>query len=118
MINTKELRIGNWVNYIMHDAGEKDCPAPLFFSVQDTHGKYYNPIPITTEILRDAGFEGITGKESIWVKDRLKLWGNMAYLIEEDSGGSHYIPNEIKYVHQLQNLYYALFGRELKIYVK
>ena len=74
----------------------------------------YEPIPLTEEWLEKFGFD-------IKDKDRLD-WVKGAFNLErsnEDNNKfcfevySHYIP--LDYVHQLQNLYFALTGEELKL---
>ena len=78
-----------------------------------------NPIKLTEEILLKCGFEKVKNKIDIFEKKRLRLFiGSrgqfLAYLIEEDTTSAHYI-NSYEYLHQLQNLYFALTGEELKI---
>ena len=73
------------------------------------------PIPLTEEWLVKFGFK-IEGKtwgntnyskdfSGIWLQDRGEL-----YKCTISNGNKHI---EIRYVHQLQNLYFALTGEEL-----
>jgi hypothetical protein len=125
-MEAKELRIGNWVKGSF--LGE------LCKVTQLGHEKYheyvgaegigfygqngFEPIPLTPDILVKAGFEnrssttdyifeygkfiiGGTRKRlfpSVWGEDGLQDYGNL-----------------IEYVHELQNLYFALTGEELNI---
>jgi hypothetical protein len=71
------------------------------------------PIPLTEEWLLKFGFE----KNSYWFKDdnmlRFGLIDNKLHCsIGNDENGFLY--NRINYVHQLQNLYFALTGQELE----
>ena len=73
--------------------------------------EYLMPIPLTEEWLLKFGFE--------W-KIQHQGFHNGAFKIEEEykKGYRFYIGNEkisIQYVHQLQNLYHALTGKELEI---
>ena len=66
-----------------------------------------DPIPLTEEWLIKFGFI------KVWNNYRLKPLG---YLIDNRliTVGSNYL-RHIKYVHQLQNLYFALTGEELQL---
>lgn len=91
MIKANELRIGNWIN----DA----FPYDFVFQVNPDHIaraaegiKIYRPIPMTPEILSKC--HG-TGPWWQWL------------LLEKPT------TVKIEYLHQLQNLYFALTGEEL-----
>lgn len=122
-----ELRIGNFVEFEndffrMHIISES-------YPVLDTDlfGAYVvewdklSPIPLTEEWLEKLGFW------SKYKSNHLKwsLYGfDIDQISDEDENGNE-IPQEqifhyayqydIKYVHQLQNLYFALTGKELTI---
>ena len=114
-----ELRIGNLVdlgNRIAKviDIGHLSCTVVDLGETQDTLEDYERTqgIPLTEEWLDKFGFD-------IKDKDRLD-WVKGAFNLErsnEDNNKfcfevySHYIP--LDYVHQLQNLYFALTGEEL-----
>jgi len=118
MMEIKELRIGNWVNFIPDNGN---------FIVSEIGGYYiYNktinglhlvdvePIPITEEWLLKFGFI----KECDW---KISIGeGAFIWIDENDFTVSIGIPYEasgnqrtMKHVHQLQNLYFALMGKEL-----
>ena len=68
------------------------------------------PIPLTEEWLIKFGFEKQNAMFYEFNKHQIRLIGDeVPYWID-----SSYITN-IKHVHQLQNLYFALTGEELKI---
>jgi hypothetical protein len=124
-METKELRIGNLFfipglnRYVKVSAIFKThfrCEDYDGISFEESIRTNYNPIPLTPEILVKAGFEnkssttdyifeygnfiiGGTRKRlfpSVWGEDGLQDYGDL-----------------IEYVHQLQNLYFALTGKEL-----
>ena len=126
-MKTNELRIGNWVktNYegiletinINSEGFEYiDCRKPTFKAI----GRYpidsIEPIHITEEWLLKFGFE-----TSAWDNHSTyrKMIGNNDYTIVFDEYSNTMIGDimikEIKYVHQLQNLYFALTGEELSV---
>lgn len=82
------------------------------FSNFDT-GNYnsYEPIPLTEEWLLKFGFEKIGGWDDYegYIKDEVEIALNEKYPFE------NYLQKELKHVHQLQNLYFALTGKELTI---
>lgn len=73
------------------------------------------PIPLTEEWLTKFGFEKLTDR----AYDRfLKQEKEFSMCIEWTVSGSYkldYYLTEIRHVHQLQNLYFALTGEELTI---
>lgn len=114
MIDAKELRIGNL--FITND--NMRTLTPLTSRIIDTgfnHPSYLNegfePIPITVEWLLKFGFEKQTDVCGFkWYK------GN--FYILEVAKNSFYcdycLVFAIDYIHQLQNLYYALTQKELE----
>jgi hypothetical protein len=117
-MKANELRIGNWFNEF---GIPKQVTPNLILKLYQIEiaGKVaidISPIPLTPEILVKAGFEnkssttdyifeygnfiiGGTRKRlfpSVWGEDGLQDYGNL-----------------IEYVHELQNLYFALTGKEL-----
>ena len=131
MIQPNELRIGNWVKFIYtcmqvgHGTFE-DCK-----KTNDTDAPFkYEPIPLTSEILEKCGFKLNDDRD---LKTRHPE-DNLKYSLEvseyqyigvtnDDSwfvGGhhsnpfyGHYLRYDFKYLHQLQNLYFALTNEEL-----
>lgn len=112
-MTANELRIGNLVI-------AKDTPLESIVKVRAQHiaeaeehnpSWFLHPIPLTPEILEKAGFKYDTvcyyrnGVHIGSFKDGLYFTCSP---ISKDSV-------EIKYLHQLQNLYFALAGEELEI---
>lgn len=123
-----ELRIGNYYN---GDVGKGIRPRKT--SIEDLielklypKDDYYKPIPLTEEWLLKFGFE--ENREWVFNKGEKNEWHTILDGWTTDKGGEgfslEYSENElcfelyfhymvIKYVHQLQNLYFALTGKEL-----
>ena len=108
-MDEKELRIGNWVEYPL--IGFKKIRAGE--DIDDISDNAGMPIPLSPEILEKAGFE----------KDSVGYFNNGIYCMKFNNNtckwsfGEWYMGQfcEIKYLHQLQNLYFALTGEELNI---
>ena len=75
-----------------------------------------DPTPLTEEWLLRFGFEKVGVN---YQKGWLLLWtflktGEVHFVLNEPNSNKRHI-TEFKYVHQLQNLYFALTGEELEI---
>ena len=126
-MKSKELRIGNFCKWNGPHYTEQATIASLDLTeVSFKCGDYgmvadLEPIPLTEEWLEKLGFW------SKYKSNHLKwsLYGfDIDQISDEDENGNeipqeqifHYAYQyEIKYVHQLQNLYFALTGKELTI---
>jgi hypothetical protein len=107
MIKANELRIGNWVNIgdlsttINHIMGDED---------------YFQPIPLTPEILEKCGFEKV---ETMGLMEVYQYAGDgLEISIENDfyyCNGGYTCDVRLTSLHQLQKLYYAVTGEELTI---
>ena len=110
MIVSNELRIGNWLNvhgrpcqvtYLNNEVfGNKDEQKFAFNEAQ--------PIAITRELLLQTGFE----KDLYGFKSRqiaLNQYEDVYYLRLPQGTG---FGRGIRYVHQLQNLYFEISGQE------
>jgi hypothetical protein len=115
----QELRIGNWVlmdNEPTRVESISDNAINLFSDWEF----YFKPIPLTPEILDKAGFRKINYYEGnafgLEISDSHELVCNerMFWLACDDSFYNEPL-DHIKYLHQLQNLYFALTGEELNI---
>jgi len=118
----EELRIGNYIKLIddVSLLGKESGKVLIVNTtiLQNLRGRSasdYEPILLTSEILGMAGFAKIGNKHDY------RLWDVRIVLCALDvwryDNGSVIIENmpEIKYIHQLQNLYFALTGEELKL---
>lgn len=137
-MKANELRIGNLVKDSFMAGGVRiPCQTKLVGEIgllhvqlydvdepiacQECHGNYditlLEPIPLTEEWLLKAGFEHHPDQE-IWNNNDLLFC--LSYS-ERYEGFTLYVNHEyeqgkpFKYVHQFQNLYFALTGTELEI---
>lgn len=106
MIKANELRIGNWVHAFKTE-----------WSIQGDDFKYeempYDPIPLTREIIESCGFEKHTlGYNSL--NSNINLYQMKEGLPILPCWKENVIGKEIKYLHQLQNLYFALTQTEIE----
>jgi hypothetical protein len=131
MIKANELRIGNILNYT--GKGNAAYPSGIVavnevlsdginLSMGDStvyEFELLQPIPLTPEILEKVGFE--KDHNTSFFKYPLPL--SIAKLsVNPDNGtvwlrknGNSLNPIDVKYVHQLQNLYFTLSGEELEV---
>lgn len=107
-MKSKELRIGNWVM-------RNDIPVQIVWNNLGFEISPDNPIDLTDELLIKSGF---VRNNSIF-ENGLHL--SPIYLMKEDRGyymrqSTGYInKHPIKWVHQLQNLYFVLTEIELQV---
>lgn len=116
MIKANELRVGNSIydrhgNYIYIQNG-------WFYIVQDIKRlEDYSPIPLTPEILEKCGFIEKTNRE--WVIGENPVTQDYVMVVRYSPiiDGFYFLNGhfKLKYLHQLQNLYFALTGEELII---
>ena len=118
-MDAKELRIGNWCSDC-EGCNYQVTALSILNMVNFSNG--YNPcsIPLTEEWLLKFGFEKITHdvrsysyhicdkNERYWF---FRISGQFGTITREITCVLSY---EIKHVHQLQNLYFALTGEELE----
>jgi len=106
-MEAKELRIGNLVQFTTGSIYKVDMLYNDFSSLL-----YWMPIPLTEEWLLKFGFEIKQGRfgNEYWGKINLYTASNKKIVFCFDG-----CLKGIKYVHQLQNLYFALTGQELII---
>lgn len=111
-----ELRIGNVITMYVKESPAISSihlvePTTLMMidgSIQSI-GMAFRPIPLTEEILLRVGFSSVNYTELNGHTVRFK---NGVYeLCSQYISREYYI--EVKHLHQLQNLYFALTGQEL-----
>ncbi len=71
------------------------------------------PIPLTDELLQRFGFEPSNDTFGGHLSPPLNEFGDRIRILD-NKWRSHYTDVEIKYLHQLQNLWYVLVGTELE----
>jgi hypothetical protein len=122
-IKANELRIGNLVIYsngsiLFKVIGISEFGIDIENEVEKTYIEYdeFEPIQLTEEWLLKFGFE----KQMMWTY-AINIIGNqkLIYYLGEKGwsiGNKNYSDfSNLKYVHQLQNIYFALTGEELTI---
>ena len=129
-MKANELRIGNWVKYLDEYKGLRPdrLGKQILITADDINflweaePEYIEPIPLTEEWLLKFGFEKhhqsfydktlcVQEVEYLWFYNIYPLENSIIPLVNMSAQATgHYI----KYVHQLQNLYFALTGEELK----
>jgi len=122
-LEPSELRIGNWVMYdrnvLIEDPFAKPEP-PKPFRIErgedidlGVYSGHYKPIPITEEILKAVG--AVERGEDRWEIGDFEL---------EKKGDLYYpavnifeytVSEGMKYLHQLQNMYYCWEREELEV---
>lgn len=122
MINSKDFRIGNLI-----DRGDYIClvseikedgiiTTPIDYKGERFVLQEINPIPLTEEWLLKFGFTLINKVDYITVDFAIYQKGDILW---EDCGkagfNDSWFDGSAEYVHQLQNLVFALTGEELEI---
>lgn len=127
-LSLSELRLGNKV---MPSNAKKWTPKyngtiqtvdiDLFIDIFRNEDDFV-PVEITEKILKQIGFETADNEIDciVWdYKDEFTIVQNgqpveeQPYIFEWEDGSNDH-ETELKYVHQLQNLYFALTGKELE----
>lgn len=140
-MKVQELRVGNLLitnntSYRKSDVGKIACVVAIdseksfeelkgvatIYHIddefRDTYGQFMHhlsPIPLTEEWLERLGFE----KQMAWTW-AIEINGGrkLVYYVGEKGwsiGNKEYSDHECRYVHELQNLYFVLTGKELTL---
>lgn len=128
MIDPKELRIGNLVQDAISlekslpvyklESGVVTCGSDLFSYPYLT--EQIKPIPLTPEILQKCGFACMFMQEVWSVEAEFGILSIALTNPDKHPDGNLVVFEgvrlfSIKYLHQLQNLYFALTGQELNV---
>ena len=131
MIYPKEIRIGNYVNFLgkpkkliglskrnynmntetTHHYAEFENHIPVMFS-------HLKPIPITEEILLKCGFVRKEKRLGKYIKEDYLFYRGFKIQFHEKVKVRYkdlLLFEKDLYLHQLQNLFYSLTGKELNI---
>lgn len=127
-MKANELRIGNYLNGKQGYVVVSEIRANNSVKIHDNTSSFYvgtclKPIPLTEEWLFNFNMEyvdGFSSQRKLYVKKHEYDISQITYSEKEglmrlsngEQKGTMLIPH-IKYVHQLQNLYFALTGEEL-----
>ena len=138
MIQGKEIRIGNYlkdrggkvlrVDFIeyVQDGFDTKFGQKMFIEGQEVHpmteySDYAEPIPITNDWLIKLGFKlypsgyyclDVSG-EKVYISIGLKHDTEPNLILDSGEKALSYDLKHIRYIHQLQNLFYSLAGVEL-----
>lgn len=121
MINANELRIGNLVTFKwwINEVREVDSIDATFGKIEmKGHCDEFelddiDPIPLTEEWLLRMGFSKLAGLYTIYT-DACEFVFNEDHISIVVEG--QWLPlNHINQVHQLQNLFFCLCGKELEV---
>ena len=105
-MKANELRIGNWVCLL------EDKQIVWGKEIDGAELNYF-PIPLTEEWLVKFGFETYSNMNNQYLTKGSIFFYGKGLLCQVGEYSS--IEVSIKYVHSLQNLYFALTGEELEI---
>jgi len=108
-MQSKDLRIGNWVE-IIKSKGHQTTIQASCFSVNIE--KNYKSIALTEKWLLNFGFEQAGNFYSL---GRFHLYKDNNDIVYLNYG---WMVIDLLYVHKLQNLYFALTGEDLKLNTK
>lgn len=120
-MKAQELRIGNYIRLMLNHSDFNDiCIELADFNLiaNESRNHTYEPIPITEEWLLKFGFKRYVNEFRISVGEGLEfcVGDNSFFDISQEIDGEVekvYFTDIFKYVHQLQNLYFAITGEEL-----
>jgi hypothetical protein len=116
VLQPQELRIGNWVSN-----GERNYTVDvnMLYDIATNENFPIYPIPLTPEILEACGFENRKIKIDDFTTLEFKFNSFFVFLCQDNAGiGCENVSislDEVKHLHQLQNLFYALTQTELQI---
>ena len=127
-MKTTELRIGNYItteylNKSTFKVISIHSDRIYFESVRenfksDTIQNYIKPIQLTEEWLVKFGFEKLTDKSRGFNSNSYTYTKGISFIVHLNDkllSVNFWQGNEKKYVHELQNLFFALTGEELTI---
>jgi hypothetical protein len=117
-MKANELRIGNWVIKSLKSGNGRKINSEIRYDdlnwiCEDLGSFNYEPISLTEEWLIRFGFKWDICSQSYWNGMWNIVKGNAYQKLFSFKIGNSFFTME--YVHQLQNLYFALTGEELTI---
>lgn len=125
MIKPNELRLGNWaydannlaVKIIGIEYEYNHCLWEQLGVKCLSSCDFLNPIPLTKKMLVKCGFSEYEFEEDIFLHDEedvcVQKSGKVYYPFSFENNDT--IGEPIRYLHQLQNLFFALTGKELEV---
>lgn len=109
-MKASELRIGNYVKSSLSESYYHLGIEHFEMMANYTIEELYQPIPLTEEWLIKLGY-----KDEGYLENHYDIMGHLIW----NAGGEMLVCEKngvvLEHVHQLQNLYFALTGEELKV---
>lgn len=116
LIKPEDVRLGN---YILDDKEIVKVSKSLMTYILEENHPFY-PIELTEELLLRAGFKKLSSPEPTYSNESMIIFTHKStgykyfeYGIGENKRAIR--RSECRYLHQLQNLYHALTGKELTL---
>lgn len=116
-----ELRIGVWINYF-EEATFIPNETHLSQIIEYLSQGFIEGIPLTEEWLERLGLDNGSISHSYHTEMRVEKyttaaqgWLNNAWRVVLMDSVPHHLGRQFKYVHEIQNLFFALTGEELTI---
>jgi hypothetical protein len=112
-MKANELRIGNWFRYQTKIGYDYDVFDTKYIQdlVNDPQDDFFEPIPLTEDILLKCGFELDLNFKIGTIK--INFYNDIKEMVFYFNYNNMIL--RIKHLHRLQNLYFALTGEELTI---
>ena len=120
-MKAQDLKIGNWVQFRHTETPVLITLGDFVREYKEEHLEDYEPIPLTEEWLERFGFEkdeeydegGLVDYRMILMSGSLEF---VSFWNSEEITGVNQPQTgvDVEYVHQLQNLYFALTSEELQ----
>jgi hypothetical protein len=124
MIQAKELRIGNLVYHknnaepgLQQDEWAINWVGSYDIATSIDYPQNYKPIPLTPGILEACGFKWAANIHR-WVHGCGYRLIQHNYGFDSGIGDGSFLQPPLKYLHQLQNLFFTLTGSELTVNIK
>jgi hypothetical protein len=123
MIPAFDLRLGNWVNIRGNNTyitAVNSTNVTLYGSTSCENAEQLHPIFLNDEILINAGF---TRRNGTPLYDKIQ-WDGFSYHLpshrillfhKRDNMLAHWLETQIVFLHQLQNVFYYITGKEIII---
>ncbi|MDR1582262.1 MAG: hypothetical protein LBS55_03225 [Prevotellaceae bacterium] len=119
-----EVRIGNWVyinNRHLMKVSSISIDSGIMCIAHVPENNCY-PIPLNRDIILQCGFGEVGMYENVYHKDNIRIHfdknckddetGTVLFIVYNDD--ESIFRKEVSSLHQFQNLYFALFGKELE----
>ena len=115
-MEVKEFRIGNFLTY--QSAANTDeifeVTVGSLYRIEENNCEGYDPIPLTKQWFIKCGGKDYGEGLCLHLDDCRLIWDDGLICICPNNGDGNF-GVKCEYVHQLQNLYFALTGQELTI---